>query len=196
MSNEKRLKIKDLVTIGIFTVIYFALMFASGMIGIIPILYLANPAIMGITTGIIMMFFMAKIQKPWAVFIIGTICALVVLAMGNTYIVLIHTIISMAIAELLRKAGSYNSFKYNMFSFAVFNTWNCGIIMQIFLAKDKFAEMAVTRGMNQDFIMGLINMVNYKSILLVYLGAIIGGIAGACIGKAFLKKHFEKVGIV
>ena len=36
----EKLKIKDLVTIGVFTVIYFGLMFLSGMIGIVPILYL------------------------------------------------------------------------------------------------------------------------------------------------------------
>ena len=36
----EKLKIKDLVTIGVFTVIYFVLMFLSGMIGMVPILYL------------------------------------------------------------------------------------------------------------------------------------------------------------
>lgn len=52
MKTEK-LRIKDLVTIGIFTVIYFVVMFISGMPGMIPILFLANPAIAGITTGIV-----------------------------------------------------------------------------------------------------------------------------------------------
>lgn len=65
MKTEK-LRIKDLVTIGVFTVIYFVVMFISGMAGMIPILFLANPAIAGITTGIVMMLFMAKIQKPCA----------------------------------------------------------------------------------------------------------------------------------
>ena len=36
----EKLKIKDLVTIGVFTVIYFVLMFLSVMIGMVPILYL------------------------------------------------------------------------------------------------------------------------------------------------------------
>lgn len=47
----EKLRIKDLVTIGVFTVIYFVLMFASGMIGIVPILYLAYPTLAGIITG-------------------------------------------------------------------------------------------------------------------------------------------------
>ncbi len=35
--KEKKLKIKDLVTIGVFAVIYFVVTFAIGMIGVIPI---------------------------------------------------------------------------------------------------------------------------------------------------------------
>lgn len=195
MKTEK-LRIKDLVTIGVFIVIYFVLFFVAGMVGIVPILYLAYPTLAGIITGIVAMLFMAKVQKPWGLFLLGLICSLIVLAMGNTYIIVIHAVISMVIAELLRKKGEYKSFKYNMLSFAVFNTWICGFLMQILLAKDKVIELAETRGMGHDYIMKLITLLNFRSMILVYIGAIVGGILGAYIGKVFLKKHFEKAGIV
>ena len=195
MKTEK-LRIKDLVTIGVFTVIYFVLFFVAGMVGIIPILYLAYPTLAGIITGIVAMLFMAKVQKPWGLFLLGLICSLIVIAMGNTYIIVIHAVISMVIAELLRKKGEYRSFKYNMLSFAIFNTWICGFLMQILLAKDKVIELAETRGMGHDYIMKLITLLNFRSMILVYIGAIVGGILGAYIGKVFLKKHFEKAGIV
>ena len=195
MKTEK-LRIKDLVTIGVFTVIYFVLFFVAGMVGIIPILYLAYPTLAGIITGIVVMLFMAKVQKPWGLFLLGLICSLIVIAMGNTYIIVIHAVISMVIAELLRKKGEYRSFKYNMLSFAIFNTWICGFLMQILLAKDKVIELAETRGMGHDYIMKLITLLNFRSMILVYIGVIVGGILGAYIGKVFLKKHFEKAGIV
>ena len=195
MKTEK-LRIKDLVTIGVFTVIYFVLFFVAGMVGIIPILYLAYPTLAGIITGIVVMLFMAKVQKPWGLFLLGLICSLIVIAMGNTYIIVIHAVISMVIAELLRKKGEYRSFKYNMLSFAIFNTWICGFLMQILLAKDKVIELAETRGMGHDYIMKLITLLNFRSMILVYIGAIVGGILGAYIGKVFLKKHVEKAGIV
>ncbi|WP_314720480.1 MptD family putative ECF transporter S component [Parvimonas micra] len=195
MEMEK-LKIKDLVTIGVFTVIYFVLMFLSGMIGMVPILYLAYPAVAGIITGIVIMLFMAKVQKLWGLFILGLICSFIVIAMGNTYIILIHALISMAIAEFVRKIGGYKSFKYNMLSFTIFNTWICGFLMQILLAKDKVIEMAETRGMGYDYIMKLIAFLNFRNMIFVYIGAIVGGIIGAYIGKVFLKKHFEKAGII
>ena len=192
----EKLKIKDLVTIGVFTVIYFVLMFLSGMIGMVPILYLAYPAVAGIITGIVIMLFMAKVQKLWGLFILGLICSFIVIAMGNTYIILIHALISMVIAEFVRKIGGYKSFKYNMLSFTIFNTWMCGFLMQILLAKDKVIEMAETRGMGYDYIMKLIALLNFRNMIFVYIGAIVGGIIGAYIGKIFLKKHFEKAGII
>lgn len=195
MEMEK-LKIKDLVTIGVFTVIYFVLMFFSGMIGIVPILYLAYPTVAGIITGIVIMLFMAKVQKPGGLFILGLICSLIVIAMGNTYVILVHALISMVIAEIIRKTGGYKSFKHNMLSFAIFNTWICGFLMQVLLAKDKVIEIAETRGMGYAYIMKLIALLNFSSMILVYIGAIVGGIIGAYIGKAFLKKHFEKAGII
>ena len=181
----EKLKIKDLVTIGVFTVIYFVLMFLSGMIGMVPILYLAYPAVAGIITGIVIMLFMAKVQKPWGLFILGLICSFIVIAMGNTYIILIHALISMVIAEFVRKIGGYKSFKYNMLSFTIFNTWICGFLMQILLAKDKVIEMAETRGMGYDYIMKLIALLNFRNMIFVYIGAIVGGIIVLISGKYF-----------
>ena len=57
-------------------------------------------------------------------------------------------------------------------------------------------EVAETREMGHDYIMKLIALLNFRSMILVYIGAIVGGIIGAYIGKVFLKKHFEKAGII
>ena len=87
--DTKKLKVKDLVSIGVFAVIYFVLMFAVGMMGIIPILFLIYPTVLGIIAGTVVMLFMAKVQKPWALFILGMISPLVMFAMGHT-LSLIH----------------------------------------------------------------------------------------------------------
>ena len=111
-------------------------------------------------------------------------------SMGHTYILLVHSIVVMAIAELIRKAGDYKSFKHNMFSFAIFNTWICGSIMQVLLAKDRYLEMTLSM-MGEEFASGMERLVTYPNMALVYLGAILGGIVGSYIGKALLKKHFR-----
>ena len=150
--KEKKLKIKDLVTIGVFAVIYVVIIFALGMIGFLPVLYLVYPALLGIVSGTVVMLFMAKVQKPWAVLILG------------------------------------------MLSFAIFNTWICGSLMQMLWAREKYIEIAMVMG--EEYVNALIKLVTYPHMALVYLGAILGGLIGANIGRILLKKHFIKAGII
>ena len=150
--KEQKLKIKDLVTIGVFAVIYVVIIFALGMIGFLPVLYLVYPALLGIVSGTVIMLFMAKVQKPWAVLILG------------------------------------------MLTFAIFNTWICGSLMQMLWAREKYIEIAMVMG--EDYVNALIKLVTYPHMALVYLGAILGGLIGANIGRILLKKHFIKAGII
>lgn len=192
--DTKKLNVKDLVSIGVFAVIYFVLMFGVGMMGMIPILFLIYPTVLGIIAGTVLMLFMSKVQKPWALFILGMISPLVMFAMGHTYVLPVFSLIVMMVAELIRKIGNYNSFKYNMLSYAVFCTWICGSLMQMLLAKEKYIELSMMMG--KDYVDALENLITYPHMALVALGAFLGGILGAYIGKALLKKHFEKAGIV
>ena len=192
--DNKKLKVKDLVSIGVFGVIYFALMFGIGMMGMIPILFLIYPTVLGIIAGTVVMLFMTKVQKPWALFIFGMISPLVMFAAGHTYVVVVLSLIVMIIAELIRKIGNYNSFKYNMLSYAVFSTWICSSMMQMLLAKEVYVEHC--KMMGDDYVVALEKLITYPHMALVALGAFLGGIIGAYIGKALLKKHFEKAGIV
>ena len=192
--KEKKLKIKDLVTIGVFAVIYLVIMFSVGMIGVIPILFLVYPTILGIVSGTVVMLFMAKVQKPWALLIFGMLTPIFMMVEGHTYILVLHAFVVILIAELIRRIGHYNSFKYNMLSFAIFNTWICGSLMQMLWAREKYIEMTMMMG--NEYVEALERLVTYPHMALVYIGAILGGLIGANIGRILLKKHFIKAGIV
>ena len=192
--KEQKLKIKDLVTIGVFAVIYLVIMFSVGMIGVIPILFLIYPTILGIVSGTVVMLFMAKVQKPWALLIFGMLTPIFMMVEGHTYILVLHAFVVILIAELIRRTGNYNSFKYNMLSFAIFNTWICGSLMQMLWAREKYIELSMMMG--KEYVDILIKLITYQHMALVYLGAIIGGLIGANIGRILLKKHFIKAGII
>ena len=192
MKNEK-LKVKDLVTIGIFAVIYSIVMFGVGMMGMIPILFLIYPTILGIVSGVIVMLFMAKEQKPWALFIFGMLTPLGMFVMGHTYVVPVHALVVMLIAECIRRGGNYRSFKYNAIAFGIFNMWICGSLMQMLSVKEKYMEMCAMMG--SDYVQALEKLITYPHMAIVYVGAFMGGIVGAWIGRAMLKKHFIKAGI-
>ena len=109
---------------------------------------------------------------------------------GHTYVIVLHAFAVMIIAELIRRIGHYNSFKYNMLSFAIFNTWICGSLMQMLWAREKYIELSMMMG--KEYVDILIKLITYQHMALVYLGAIIGGLIGANIGRVLLKKTKSK----
>ena len=192
--KDNKLKIKDLVTIGVFTVIYSVFMFGVGMMGVIPILFLIYPTVLGIVTGTIIMLFMVKVQKPWSLFILGMLSPLIMFLVGHTYVLVLHALVVMFIAEMIRRVGNYKSLKFNMIAFAVFNTWICGSLMQMLWAREKYIELSMMMG--KEYVDAMISLITYPHMALVYAGALVGGLVGAYIGKNLLRKHFTKAGIV
>ncbi len=191
-----RLKVKDLVTIGVFFVIYFVVMFTVGMIGLVPILFLCYPFILGIIGGTIIMLFMAKVAKPWGLFILGMLSPLIMFAMGHTFIVPTVSLIFVGLAEFFFRKGNFKSFKYNAISHGFFSCWITGSLMQMLLVKEQYKAIHEMSGMDPTYFTKLEALISWPSMALVILGGFVGGILGAFIGKAMLKKHFQKAGIV
>ena len=76
-SDGRVLKGRDLITIGIFTAIYFVIQFATMLLGgLHPALWVFMPVIDGLLAGVPFMLMCAKVQKPGAVVIMGLIVAL------------------------------------------------------------------------------------------------------------------------
>lgn len=192
---NQKFKTKDLVLIGIFAVIYFVIMFGVGMMGIVPILFLAYPFVLGLTGGIISMLVMAKAQKPWITSIFGMIAPIIMFVGGHTYVIIINSLIVMILVEIIRRSGNYHDIKKDTLANGVFNMWICGSLMQMLLMHDEYMAMTVPT-MGQEYADKLEALITYPNMAIVYLIAFIGGILGAIIAKKLLRKHFEKAGLI
>lgn len=197
MNNPKisnKLELKDLVLIGVYAVIYIVIMFAVGMMGLVPILFLIYPTVAAIICGPLVLLFMAKVPKPLSLVIFGLVMPVIMLLGGHTYVVIVVAAIIVVIAELIRKLGNYRSLKYNMLSYAVFAMWIGGSLSQMVLAREKYLQMCKMMGDNYG--QALAKLITYPNLALVFLGAFVGGLIGALLGKKILKKHFVRAGIV
>ena len=67
--------------------------------------------------------------------------------------------------------------------------------MQMLLVKERYLELTRAE-MGNDYADALEKLITVPNMGLVYLGAILGGICGAFLGRKLLKKHFEKAGIL
>ncbi len=189
------LKIKDLVSIGIFGLIYLILTFVTAMLGLVPIMIYAIPVVLSIFGGIVVMLFMAKVPKPWALFLFGMITPCVMFAGGHTYLVPLIAVIFVGIAQFIAKKGNFKSLKYNAISYAAFSCWMTGSLVQMILLKDKYIAAQIAGGMSVESINKIVALISWPSIIIVVFVTFIGGFLGAYIGKKMLKKHFEKAGI-
>ena len=192
MSQSKaRLEVRDLVTIGVFGVIYFVCMFAVGMMGVVPILYLFYPMVFGVVGGPIVLLFMAKVQKPWALVIFGMITPIIMFLFGHTLLVPGVALVTILVAEGIRRIGKYRSLRYNMLAYVVM----ASSLLQMVVMKERYLELTEAE-MGREYTEALEKLISVRNMGFVYLGAVLGGIVGAFLGRKLLKKHFEKAGIV
>ena len=196
MSQSKtRLEVRDLVTIGVFGVIYFVCMFAVGMMGVVPILYLLYPMVFGVVGGPIVLLFMAKVQMPWALVIFGMITPIIMFLFGHTLLVPGVALVTMLVAEGIRRIGKYRSLRYNMLAYVVMATILCSSLLQMLVMKARYLQLTEAE-MGREYTEALEKLISVRNMGLVYLGAVLGGIVGAFLGRKLLKEHFEKAGIV
>ena len=190
----KKLEMKDLITVGVFTGIYFVLFFACGMLGYIPVLYIMLPAIIPILCGIPYMLFLTKVKCFGMVTIMGVLCGGMMMLTGHTFVPLITGTVCGFIADLIFMAGRYSSRKLSIFGYAVFSLWIVGMLMPFWVMRDSFTEMFIT-SMGEDYTMQIFNLFNRLGWSFPIM-AFVCGIIGAFFGMAILKKHFRKAGIV
>ena len=99
------------------------------------------------------------------------------------------------LGDLILKFGNYKSAKRSLIGYAVFSLWMVGTyIPMYFMVEDSRVSFAASFGKEYaDKVMAVMPM---WSIVLVIAGIFICAIIGGMIGKALLKKHFVKAGIV
>lgn len=196
-NNNKKLKAKDFITIGIFTAILFAVEFALGMLGYIhPFIVAAYVIILPLASGIPMMLFYTKVEKFGMITIVSVLLAIIMFVGGMGYLGAPLIIISGLVADFIAKSGNYKSFKKTVLSFGVFNFWICSNYFPILVTAESYRKDLIDGGFSAEYANNLFAAINVKTIGILVVLCFVFGCIGAVIGKAVVKKHFEKAGIV
>lgn len=197
-ASERKLKGKDLITIGIFSAIYFVINFIfMVMSGIHPIMWILMPGFIALFTGIPFMLMTAKVQKAGAVFLMGLITGLIYFATGQfTVVILITFVICCVLAELIRFLTKYHSFMGNGISFIFFSMGMVGSPLPIWLFRKNFLSQIREQGMPVSYVSTLQAISSNGMLIILFVVPVICSIVGFLIAKALFKKHFVKAGIV
>ena len=196
MDNNK-LQAKDFITIGIFTALLFVVEFACGILGFIHPYIVASYVIMiPIVGSVPMMLFYTKIEKFGMISIMSVLLAIIMFVTGMGYLGAPLIIAAGLIADLIAKSGGYKSFKKTVLSHGVFCLWICANYFPVIITADSYRKNLVDGGYSTEYCDNLFRAINSKTIAVLLILCFIFGIIGAFIGKAVVKKHFEKAGIV
>lgn len=191
---NNKLQAKDLINVGIFTVIYLILAFAAMILGYIPIFVVLITVVCPVVGGIPFMLYITKIKKFGMVTLSGIICGLLMMVMGSGVFVFIGGIVFGLLGDLIMKAGDYSSTKHSVLGYSVFSIWIMGFVARMFLTRDAFFN-SLASGYGQEYVDTLMGYTPGWMFPVLFALTFIGGLLGAFLGKAVLKKHFAKAGI-
>ena len=195
--SDNRLKPKDLINIGIFTAIYFVIMFAVACLGYIPIFIPALAALCPLAGGIPFMLFVTKVRKFGAMLIMIIIIGLLYMLMGglSSWILPIG-IVTGLIAEFIVKSGKYQSAKKAVIAYGVWCIAIFGNFVPTFFARAAYYDSIVSSGYGQEYADAYMSYMPEWIAPVLVLACFVFGCVGALTGRAVLKKHFARAGMV
>ena len=197
-TNGKMLKGRDLITVGIFSAIYFVINFIFMLMsGFHPIIWIFMPALIALFTGVPFMLMCAKVQKPGAVILMGLIAGLLYFVTGQfTIIILVTFVVGCVLGEIVRAATKYNSFKGNTIAFAMFSIGMTGSPLPIWIMRESFLAQIIQQGMPADYVATLEAVSSPAMLVVMIVAPLVTAVIGALLAKGMFKKHFTKAGIV
>ncbi|WP_298522234.1 MptD family putative ECF transporter S component [uncultured Methanobrevibacter sp.] len=191
---SERLNVKDLITVGIFSVIIIVLIFIFGMLGYVPILMIALPILAALICGIPYMLFLTRVSKFGMVTLMGLIMGIVMFLSGHTWVPIVTFTVCAFIADCILKMGNYSSIKNAIISHGVFIIGIMGNMLPFFILKDAFMS-AMRTSMGNDYVNVVAPFLQTNVLFVLFVLTFICGLISAYIGKLVLKKHFERAGI-
>ena len=195
--NEKKLKARDFITIGIFTAILWVVQMVIMYLGFLsPFIVAGYAVLIPIVTGIPMMLYYARIEKFGMLTITSVIVAILLFIFGMGFLGAPICIAAGVIADFIAKSGKYKSWKKTVISCGVFNLWVSASYLPLVLTADSYKQSLIEGGFDASFADTLFTLVTPATYPVIILLCFVWGVIGAFIGKAVVRKNFEKAGIV
>ena len=196
MNTSTKLQAKDLINVGLFTVLYFILGCCVAIpIGFVPIFLPILGALWTLITGIPFMLFATRVKKFGMVTLMAILSGLLMGLTGMGFWGVPMGVIFGLLGDFVMKSGGYASAKKCILGYAVFSLWMVGTyIPMYFMVEQSYADFASSFG--DEYAARVMSVMPMWSIVLVIAGIFVCAVLGGLLGKAILKKHFVKAGIV
>ena len=193
------LSIPDLITIGVFTAIYFALVAVCTFVSAIVFAGFGSillPALCALVAGCVYMLLVARLGKFGGITVMGLVMGLFFLISGHFVLAFLANIICAAAADLIASVGKYRSRIGILVSYVVFSYGLTGPILPLWFMKDAYVTSLEAKGKDAAYIDVVFAQVNTSSFWLAMAAIPVCALIGGWFGQRMMRKHFAKAGIV
>lgn len=197
--KNNSIQIKDLVSVGVYTALYFIIVAISALLVVFIIpgySYVFIPIISSLLSGTIFMLMIAKVPRFGAITIMGSIMGVFFFIMGRFPGALFICIVIALIADGIAYVVRYKSKKGLLLSYLVFSFSTIGPVIPMFVFPNLYIEQLVEVGKDASYIENAFASISQNTFLILIVGIIIAAIIGGLFGQNMMKKHFKKAGIV
>lgn len=193
---EKGLSVKDLVTTGIFSAIFFVFTMIGGVFfAVNPVLTFYMPMGSALLCGPIYLLLTAKVHKRWSITILGIIMGIIWFVTGMHWAFSLGYIGMGIIADIVAGLGQYKSRKINMFSYMLMSLGGVFTYVVYFVDPEGWAGTMLKNGTEQSYIDAMNAAAPSWLLVVIILGTLAVAAFSAWVGSKMLKKQFEKAGI-
>ena len=193
--NNNKLQAKDLINVGLFTVLYFVIGCCVAIpVGFVPVFLPVLGALWALITGIPFMLYLTRVKKFGMITIMAILSGLLMGLTGMGFWGVPMGVVFGVLGDLIVKSGDYKSAKKGLLGYGVFSLWMIGTyIPMYFMVEKSYADFA--EGFGEEYAQRVMSVMPTWSLILVIAGIFVFALLGGLIGKAVLKKHFVKAGI-
>lgn len=192
------LKVRDLVNVGVFTVIYFIVTYATGMLGMFgPWMIPIAGAFALLLNGIVIMLYLSRVPKFGALTITGLLIG-IVMSVGHSYWTIIMGILCGVIADLIQsKAGRAKTLepRHGQLAYAVFSVWGVSPLIPVFYDADSYFSK-IAESWSADYAADMRTIFQPWVIVVWAVVIFLIALIGAQLGIRTNRKHFERAGVI
>ena len=199
MDNSKKLTIPDLITIGVFTALYFVVVTIATFGSALLIPGFSNvllPAISALLSGCVYMLMVAKVQKFGGITVMGLVMGLFFFASGHFVLSFAANVVCGIAADLIAKIGEYKNKRNILISYIVFSYGLTGPVLPLWFMKDAYVANLEGRGKDAAYIEGVFANINMATFVIAMIAILVCAVIGGLFGERMMKKHFRKAGVV
>ena len=194
--NKKGLNVKDLVTVGIFSALFLVFALVGGIFfAPNPVLTFYMPMRSALLCGPVYLLMLAKVQKRWAVTILGAILCIIWFITGMHWAMALGYLIMGIIADLVAGTGGYESKKINSLSYILISLGGTASYLVFFADPDGWAKTMLGNGTEQSYIDAMRSAGSAWILIVMLAGTVLAAALSAFVGCKMLNRQFEKAGI-